>query len=168
MITAVILLVCLFTMLSMSCKQQNKNIKIVAQEFIKDQRSYIIDNPNKSLIIDTELYDADYIDCTFKFYDQEYKILVSDYYDLSELEDGSDVQNTVYDIVRAELYKDKSPFTNDVTQKLRQYSGPNKDFYGKDIRTLDFKTIFAFVKTAPDNWLLRVHLSNGNIDIIHV
>lgn len=140
-------------------------------EIIKDSRAYTISDHNGSLIIDTQRYDADFIDCTYTFNEKTYKILVNDYFDLAILNAGSgsdDDERSVYDIVKAELYKEKSPFTNDVTQKLIEYSGPYKDFYGKDIRTLDFKTIFAFVKTAPDDWLLRVHMGNGNIDIIHI
>lgn len=139
-------------------------------EIIKDNRAYTISDHNGSLIIDTQRYDADFIDCTYTFNEKTYKILVNDYFDLAILNagSGSDDERSVYDIVKAELYKEKSPFTNDVTQKLIEYSGPYKDFYGKDIRTLDFKTIFAFVKTAPDDWLLRVHMGNGNIDIIHI
>lgn len=168
MITTALLLICLFSMLSMAiCNPFNKNIKVVSLEMIKDNRSYIIDDHNGSLIIDTEKYEADYIDCTYMFNNKKYKALVNDYYDLTSLNVAPDDTN-FYDIVKAELYKEKSPFTNDVTQKLIEYSGPYKDFYGKDIRTLDFKTIFAFVKTAPDDWLLRVHMGNGDIDIIHI
>ena len=108
------------------------------------------------------------IDCAFTFNEEEYKIIVSDYYDLSILNDGANIENKTYDIVKAELYKEKSPFTNDVTKKLNEYSGPYNDFYGNDIRTLDYKTIFAFIKTAPNDWLLRVHMSNGDIDVIHI
>lgn len=168
MITTTLLLICLFSMLSMAiCSPFNRNIKVVSLEMIKDNRAYVIDDHDGSLILDTEKYDADYIDCTYVFNNKTYKVLVHDYYDLTLLNTGPDDAN-VYDIHKAELYKEKSPFTNDVTQKLIEYSGPYKDFYGKDIRTLDFKTIFAFVKTAPDDWLLRVHMGNGDIDIIHI
>lgn len=171
MITTALLLICLFSMLSMAVFNPfNRNIKIVSLEMIKDNRAYVygIDEHNGSHIIDTQRYDADYIDCTYMFNDKQYKVLVNDYYDLTLLNTGPDDKLNFYDIVKAELYKEKSPFTNDVTQKLIEYSGPYKDFYGKDIRTLDFKTIFAFVKTAPDDWLLRVHMRNGDIDIIHI
>lgn len=169
MITTALLLICLFSMLSMAiCNPFNRNIRVISVEFIKENRAYAADDHDGSLIIDTEIYDADYIDCTYTFNNKVYKILVNDYYDLTSLNTGPDDKMNFYDIVKAELYKENSPFTNDVTQKLIEYSGPYKDFYGKDIRTLDFKTIFAFVKTAPDDWLLRVHMGNGDIDIIHI
>lgn len=166
MITTVLLLVCLITMLTMPFCQKNRNIKVISQELIKDNRAYIIDD--KTHIIDTDLLNADCIDCSYSFNGERYRILVHDYFDLSTLNLGPDEENERYDIVKAELYKEKSPFTNDVTQKLKEYAGPYDDFYGKDMRTLDYKTMFSFVKTAPSDWLLRVHMKNGDIDIIHI
>lgn len=155
-------------MLAMNCfNPYSRNIKILTQEMIKGDRAYTIDD-FKGDIVDTEKYDADYIDCTYSFNNKVYKILVQDYFDLTSLNLGPDNSNTTYDIIKAELYKENSPFTNDVTHKLVEYSGPYMDFYGKDIRTLNYKTIFAFVNTAPDDWLLRVQMRNGDIDVIHI
>ena len=134
------------------------NIRVLLQRgYTHDNNHFIGDN---SLIIDAEKHDVDYIIATFSFNNEEYKIIVDDYFDLSTLKKYNSPK-----LVNVRLQSASNNIDNDVTNIILKYAGPNHDFYNID---QDFKLIFhpSWESDNSDDWCLVLEYEDDYINQI--
>lgn len=157
MFSIFIIPVVFFGVLLYNCVKRPRVKVLIQRGYTHDNIVFINDN---SLIIDAEKHNVDYIIARFLFNNEEYKIIVEDYFDLNGIKKYKHPK-----LLSARLKSESNDIDNDVTNFILKYAGPNHDFYNID---QDFKLIFhpSWESDNSDDWCLVLTYENDYINQI--
>ena len=142
-----------FGVLFYKCFKKAEIKMLFKRGYIHGNDKIICDN---SLIIDPEKHNVEYIIARYLYNDEEYKIIVEDYFDLRTLKKSKNYTK----LLSAKLQSASNNIDNDVTNVILKYAGPNHDFYNID---QDFKLIFhpSWESDNSDDWCLVLQYENN-------